>query len=75
MIFMLDFLLRFCKYLIINRRSPLTFNKKQVWCIFKKIRYYKNKAIPYFIGKHDFNAFRSIDYPSSSSIKTINNFL
>ena len=30
------------------------------------------EAIPYFIGKHDFNAFRSIDCQSTSSIKTIN---
>ena len=67
--------LRFYEYLIINRRSPLTFNKKQVWCIFKKLDIIKIKeAIPYFIGKHDFNAFRSIDCQSSSSIKTINNF-
>ena len=29
------------------------------------------KAASEFIGKHDFNAFRSIDCQSSSSIKTI----
>ena len=30
------------------------------------------RATKYFIGKYDFNAFRSIDCQSSSSLKTIN---
>ena len=71
---MLDFLLdrRIYQYSIINRRPPLTFQRQLAWVIYKKLDINKVKeAGPYFEGKHDFNAFRSIDCQSSSSIKTI----
>ena len=73
-----DFHARFCaelrsyEYLIINRRSPLTLYKNQAWGVFKKLNIIKmKKAALNFEGKHDFNAFRSIDCQASSSIKTI----
>ena len=62
---------RIYQYLIINRRPPLTFQRQLVWVIYKKLDIGRIKeAAPYFEGKHDFNAFRSIDCQSSSSIKT-----
>ena len=64
--------LRTYEYLIINRRAPLTFNKNLAWGVFKKLNMDAMKeAASIFVGKHDFNAFRSIDCQSSSSIKTI----
>ena len=64
--------LRTYEYLIINRRAPLTFNKNLAWGVFKKLNMDAMKdAASNFVGKHDFNAFRSIDCQSSSSIKTI----
>jgi len=43
--------------------------------LFKKLNINKmQKESSYFIGKHDFNAFRSINCQSSSSIKTIDSF-
>ncbi len=63
---------RHYEYRIINRRSPLTFYKNQAWGIFKKLDIENmKKATNYFIGKHDFDAFRSIDCQSSTSLKTI----
>ena len=63
---------RVYEYQIINRRPPLTFQKNLAWVIHKTLNVTKIKqAAPYFEGKHDFNAFRSIDCQSSSSIKTI----
>ena len=64
--------LRTYEYLIINRRAPLTFNKNLTWGVFKKLNMDAMKeAASIFVGKHDFNAFRSVDCQSSSSIKTI----
>jgi len=63
---------RIYQYLIINRRPPLTFQRYFAWIIYKKLDIEKIKeAAQYFEGKHDFNAFRSINCQSSSSIKTI----
>ena len=63
---------RIYQYSIINRRPPLTFQRQLAWVIYKKLDIEKIKeAAPFFESKHDFNAFRSIDCQSSSSIKTI----
>ena len=63
---------RIYQYSIINRRPPLTFQRQLAWVIYKKLEINKVKeAAPYFEGKHDFNAFRSIDCQSSTSIKTV----
>ena len=63
---------RIYQYLIINRRPPLTFQRQLAWVIYKSLDIEKiKKAAPFFEGKHDFNAFRSIDCQSSTSVKTI----
>ena len=63
------------EYLIVNRRSPLTIEKNRAWIVFKKLNLNKmQKESSHFIGKQDFNAFRSINCQSSSSIKTIDSF-
>ncbi|MDC0037069.1 tRNA pseudouridine(38-40) synthase TruA [Alphaproteobacteria bacterium] len=63
---------RIYEYLITNRRAPLTIKKNKSWSIFKKIELEKMKyEANFFIGKHDLQAFRSIDCQSNTSIKTI----
>ena len=60
------------EYIITNRRSPLTITKNKSWGVFKKldINIMKLEA-KYFIGKHDLEAFRSINCQSNSALKTI----
>ena len=65
--------IRTYQYRIINRRSPLTIEKNLALGVFKKLNVNEmKKAAKFFIGKYDFNAFRSIDCQSSSSVKTVN---
>jgi len=65
-------ILRCYKYNIINRRSPLTLNKNFAWGVFKKLDINRmREATNFFVGEYDFNAFRSIDCQSKTSIKTI----
>ncbi len=65
--------IRSYQYKIINRRSPLTIEKNLALGVFKKLNINEmKKAAKLFIGKYDFNAFRSINCQSSSSIKTVN---
>lgn len=60
------------KYIITNRRPPLTLNKYKSWGVFKKLDIIKMKEeAKYFIGKHNLEAFRSIHCQSSSALKTI----
>ena len=60
------------KYLIINRRAPLTIEKNKAWGIFKKLEIKKMiSESQYFLGKHNLEAFRSIDCQANSSVKTI----
>ena len=63
---------RIYKYIITNRRSPLTIDKNKSWGVFKKleIKKMKNEA-KYFIGRHNLEAFRSIHCQSKSALKTI----
>ena len=60
------------QYFIINRRAPLTIDKHKAWCVFKKLDI-KKMIIEskFFLGKHNFEAFRSIDCQSNSAVKTI----
>ena len=60
------------QYLIKNRRAPLTIHKNKSWEIFKKLDVDKMiSESAFFIGKHSFDAFRSINCQSNSPIKTI----
>ena len=60
-------------YRVINRKSPLTFEKGRAWQVIKKLDLNNMKeCIPFIIGKHDFSAFRSSHCQSESPVKTIN---
>ena len=63
---------RWYVYKIINRRSPLTIEANKAWCVHKKLNIDKIKTeSASFVGKHDLNAFRSVNCQSNTSIKTI----
>jgi len=60
------------KYIITNRRAPLTINKNKSWIVFKKLDVVKMiDESNFFLGKHNLEAFRSIQCQSKSAIKTI----
>ena len=60
------------QYFIINRRVPLTIDQNRAWCVFKKLDIKKMIfESQFFLGKHNFEAFRSIDCQSNSAVKTI----
>ena len=60
------------KYIITNRRPPLTINKNKSWGVFKKLDIIKMKfEAKYFIGKNNLGAFRSVHCQSKSALKTI----
>ena len=66
---------RWYKYEIINRRPPLTIDANRAWCVYKNLNIQKIKnESSSFLGKHDFNAFRSSHCQSKTSIKTIDSF-
>ena len=62
------------KYVLTNRRAPLTINKNKSWSIFKKLNMsiMQNEA-KYFFGQHDLDAFRSAHCQSKTALKTIDN--
>ena len=63
---------RWYEYKIINRRPPLTIDLNRAWCVYKSLDIEKIKSeSSSFLGKHDFNAFRSAHCQSKNSIKTI----
>ena len=60
------------KYIITNRRPPLTINKNKSWGVFKKLDVKKMKLeSSFFLVKHNLEAFRSIHCQSNSALKTI----
>ena len=60
------------KYIIINRRPPLTINKNKSWGVFKKLDINRMKLeANYFIGRNNLKAFRSAHCQSKSALKTI----
>ena len=66
---------RLYRYEIINRRPPLTIDANRAWCVYKNLNIQKIKnESSSFLGKHDFNAFRSSHCQSKTSIKTIDSF-
>ena len=64
------------KYIITNRRSPLTINKNKSWGVFKKLDIAKIKLeAKSFVGKHNLEAFRSSHCQSNSAFKTIDKII
>ena len=63
---------RLYEYIILNRTGKLVVYKNRSWLIKKKLDLKKMKiAINYFIGTHNFSAFRASSCSAKSPIKTI----
>ena len=62
------------EYIILNRTAKPSVDDNRVWLVKKKLNLDKmKKAAKYFIGKHNFSAFRSSSCTAKSPIRTINN--
>lgn len=64
---------RHYRYVIINRRAALTFQKNLAWHFFAQdldIELMK-KAAKFLIGEHDFSSFRDAQCQATSAIRTI----
>lgn len=60
-------------YKIISRRAPLALDKNRAWHVKHKLNILKmQEAAEVFIGKHNFNTFRSSECQAKSAIRTIN---
>ena len=63
---------RHYKYHIINRRAPLTLQKKRAWLVHVTLdASAMHKAGQVLLGKHDFTAFRSIHCQAKTPVKTL----
>ena len=59
-------------YIITNRRVKLSLDQDRSWLVKKKLDIKKmKKAIKYFVGTHNFSAFRSTSCSAKSPISTI----
>jgi tRNA pseudouridine38-40 synthase len=64
---------RHYRYIIINRRAPLTFQKNRAWHFFSEdldVELMK-EATKFLIGEHDFSSFRDAQCQANSTIRTI----
>ena len=60
------------EYIIINRMSKLSIDTNRAWLVKKKLNIMKmKKAIKYFLGSHDFSAFRASSCSAKNPIRTI----
>lgn len=73
-----DFHARYCNigktycYTILNRELPSALKRNYTYHVRKKLDIEAmKKACAYFIGKHDFSAFKSLGSSTTSSIRTI----
>ncbi len=69
-------IMRYYRYKIINRQSPLTFHSNTHAHINQRLDIsLMQQAADYFIGKHDFTTFRSASCQSKSPVKSIENII
>ena len=60
------------QYRIINRRTPLTFDKGLAWQVPKPLDVpAMQEAAPYLLGKHDFTSFRAMGCQAKHPIRAI----
>ena len=59
-------------YVILNRLAKPSIDRKRAWLVVKKLNLKKmKKAISYFVGTHNFSAFRSSSCSAKSPVRTI----
>jgi tRNA pseudouridine38-40 synthase len=63
---------RHYRYVIVNRRAPLTYERNRAWWVSRKLdAEAMNTAAQFLVGKHDFTTFRSAQCQSKSPVKTM----
>ena len=66
--------MRHYRYVIVNRKSPLTIDKFRAWQVSKPLNIQDMiLASKFLIGKHDFSSFRDAECQANSAIRTVNN--
>ena len=66
--------MRHYRYVIVNRKSPLTLDKFRAWQVSKSLNIQDMiLASKFLIGKHDFSSFRDAECQANSAITTVNN--
>ena len=64
------------KYLIVNRKSPLTLQKNKAWHIRKKLNIKSMKSgAKKLLGTHDFSTFRAASCGAKSAVRTMEKIL
>lgn len=64
--------MRHYRYIIFNRRAPLTLQKNQAWHVVRSLDVEAMIAASKFlIGEHDFSSFRDADCQAKSAVKNI----
>lgn len=68
----LDARMRTYRYIVINRRAPLTVLSGQAWHIVKPLALHPmQEAAALLIGNHDFSTFRAANCQAKSPVKTL----
>lgn len=63
------------EYRVINRRAPLTIEKKRAWHISRNLDVAAMQSgASRFLGKHDFSSFRASSCQAKSPVRTIESF-
>jgi tRNA pseudouridine38-40 synthase len=63
---------RHYRYVIVNRRPPLTLERGQAWRIPRRLdERAMHEAAQRLVGKHDFTTFRSTECQAKSPVKTL----
>jgi tRNA pseudouridine38-40 synthase len=63
---------RHYRYLIVNRRPPLTYERNRAWLVSRKLdAQAMHEAAQLLVGKHDFTTFRSAHCQAKSPVKTM----
>lgn len=64
--------LRHYRYIIVNRRARLTFERDYAWHVPRPLdAEMMNEAAQSFVGRHDFTTFRSVHCQSKSPLKSV----
>ncbi len=67
-----DALMRHYRYVIVNRKAPLSLQKNRAWHIALPLDTISMQlAANYLLGEHDFSSFRDAECQASSAVRTV----
>jgi tRNA pseudouridine38-40 synthase len=66
---------RHYRYIVINRRAPLVFERSRAWLVKKSLEApAMHQAAQVLIGRHDFSTFRDSQCQATSPLRTLDHF-